>query len=250
MVGMTFNPVVHQESNLRILVIDPDHGEQQLQDMFAGFGVQVCTTTPAAARLAINDGKYDGIFLDMGVDRSSLGIMAQLRTSSWNRTTPIIAMSDRRGDHALSEAFRLGASFYMEKPIDRARLRLLLNSARGTMLENRRLVERAPLAIQVQCASGDVKFSATSCNISARGILLRGAAGWGVGDQLRMTFQLPRQWKEISTSGLIVRIDQANRAGISFTGMRLTDRQRIKIYVGECLYGGEKLSLEPAVVVA
>lgn len=226
-----------QDARLKVLVAEPVPDPSRLQDLFAGLDVDLRVSALDQAPDQVNQEKFDGIFIDMGTERGRSGLMEDVRASSWNRTTPIVAMAEKGCTHTVADAFRRGASFYLVKPLDRTRLRLLLNSARGAMLENRRLVERAPLHVAVRCQLGEVSALVKTHNISARGALLSGAIPWQVSDTLHLTFHLPNQWTQIATRALVVRVDEQGRAGVSFCGLRLNDRQRIKIAVAEALYG-------------
>jgi CheY-like chemotaxis protein len=223
--------------SLRILLFDENVTDlTHIDHLLADCDVEVTATADLsrAASMAGSE-KFDGIFV--GIPKAGeCGFTRTIRQSKWNSSTPIIAIAEATGNLAMTEAFKNGASFFLQKPIDRSRLRLLINSSRGAMLENRRLLQRAPLSIKVDCWTGIGNHVLTSCNISGRGMLLQGFKGAEVGSVLKLGFRLPHQAIHIETSALIVRVDDHGRVGVSFTGMKPTDRQRIKIYVSQELY--------------
>jgi CheY-like chemotaxis protein len=223
--------------SLKILLFDENVPDlMHINHLLADCEVEV-TATADRERAASMTGseKFDGIFV--GIPKAGeCGFTRTIRQSKWNSSTPIIAISEATGNFAMTEAFKNGASFFLQKPLDRSRLRLLINSSRGAMLENRRLLQRAPLVAKVCCRIGTENHRLTSCNISGRGMLLDGFKGAEVGSILTLGFRLPHQVIHIETSALVVRRDERGRIGVSFTGMKPTDRQRIKIYVSQELF--------------
>src|SRR5258708_18191685 len=71
-----------------------------------------------------------------------------MRYSRWNRTTPIILISDDQRPSAMSVGFEAGASFFLYKPIDRERLLKLVRATQGAMEYGRRPTRRGALQSQ------------------------------------------------------------------------------------------------------
>jgi CheY-like chemotaxis protein len=223
--------------SLKILLFDENVVDLTHMDhLLSGCEVEVRATADRTLATALADSeKFDGIFL--GIPKGEeVCFTKTMRHSKWNSSTPIIAISEATDNTAMTEAFRSGASFFLQKPIDRNRLKLLINSSRGAMLENRRLLERAPLPIKINCRTANTNHVLSACNISGRGMLLQSFKGVEIGSVLKLGFRLPHQTIHIETSALVVRVDDRGRMGISFAGMKATDRQRIKIYVSQELY--------------
>lgn len=223
--------------SLKILLFDENVSDlMHMDQLLSECDVEVSATADRQrAAMMANSETFDGIFIGVPSCQDSK-FSREVRQTKRNITTPIIAISDASGKPAMTEAFRDGASFFLQKPVDRARIRLLINSSRGAMLENRRLLERAPVFTKVSCRVSGATHLVSSCNISGRGILLDGIPGVDVGSNVQLGFRLPHHPIHIETSGLIVRVDEQGRMGISFIGLKATDRQRIKIYVSEELH--------------
>ena len=74
-----------------------------------------------------------------------------IRKSSWNKSTPIIIVTGRDDRETMQQAFSIGATFFLQKPVDRQKLTALFRTVRGTLLENRRRSARVPLQTTVIC---------------------------------------------------------------------------------------------------
>src|SRR3984893_501249 len=63
----------------------------------------------------------------------------------WNKSVPIIIVTGRDDRRTMQEAFEIGATFFLQKPVDRQKLTGLFRTVRGALLENRRRHTRVPL---------------------------------------------------------------------------------------------------------
>jgi CheY-like chemotaxis protein len=220
--------------SIRVLVVEDDLPTlEMMQEVLSSFDVEVVPLLDSEEAFnAVNREKFDGIFLDLLMPRlNGFRLAEAIRSSSWNKTTPIIIVTGNSEKRAMQEAFRAGGNFYLQKPIDRNRLTILLNSTRGTMLDNRRSMQRLDIAVEVACTLKSSFVTVQSHNLSSRGILLGAADAFAAGESMRMSFCLPRQSTRIHATGMIVRRDSKGRTGVSFTHISQTDRQRIMLYV-------------------
>src|SRR5260370_16630627 len=87
-------------------------------------GMEALTLTRSTeAPEIIDEGKFDMVFLDLHMaSPDGIELARQMRTSRFNRTTPIVLISDDQRPSALSVGFGAGASFFLFKPIDKDRL--------------------------------------------------------------------------------------------------------------------------------
>jgi CheY-like chemotaxis protein len=102
-------------------------------------------------------------------------LACHIRQSSWNKSTPIIVVTGREDRKTMQQAFDVGATFFLQKPVDRQKLLLLFRTARGTMFDNRRRYIRVPLRTEVICETGTRTIKGMSWNISQGGILIEAA---------------------------------------------------------------------------
>ena len=118
----------------------------------------------------VNREKFDGIFLDLEMPNLNGFDLARLvRKSSWNKSTPIIIVTGRDERQTMQQAFALGATFFLQKPVDRQKLNNLFRTVRGGMLENRRRYTRVPLQTEVTCVVGSRRLQGMSWNLSQGG---------------------------------------------------------------------------------
>lgn len=222
--------------SIRVLVVEDDLPTLALmQEVLASFEIDVVPMADSEeAFTAVNREKFDGIFLDLMMPRlNGFRLAEAIRKSSWNRTTPIVIVTANSERSTMQEAFRAGGNFFLQKPVDRKRLTILLNSTRGAMLENRRNLQRVDIDVEVLCFSKNGSTTVRSHNLSARGILVSGPNSFIVGETVRLSFRLPRQSTQIHAAGIFVRRDERGRVGINFSQLSHTDRQRILLYVGD-----------------
>src|ERR1700694_1271454 len=100
---------------------------------------------PRAADL-VNQEKFDGIFLDLEMpNMNGFDLARRIRKPSWNKSAPIVVVTGRDDRRTMQEVFEIGATFFVQKPVDRQRLTSLFRTVRGALLENRRRHTRVPL---------------------------------------------------------------------------------------------------------
>jgi len=220
-------------ASLKILVVDDDRTDSELMtEVFTSLQAEVRPVADSDEAIAlINQERFDGIFLDLEMPSSQgRGLASLIRGSSWNRTTPIIAVTSREGKQSMQEAFANGANFFLQKPMDRQKLGNLFRSVRGGMLEQRRRYIRVPLQTEVLFDTGSRQLRGVSWNISMGGLQVE--AGLRRGDVVRVQFSLPVSGAAIDAVGTVVWA-AAERQGIQFTRISAESEQSIRQLVAE-----------------
>src|SRR5271169_280242 len=111
----------------------------------------VTLTTSADAAAQFQEGKFDVILVDLCAPPvDAIKLVQGIRRSGFNRKTPIIMISDDLRPAALSEGFQAGASFFVYKPIDRARLMSLIRATQGTIEHEKRRFRRVAVRAKVR----------------------------------------------------------------------------------------------------
>ncbi|HUK26497.1 MAG TPA: response regulator [Terriglobales bacterium] len=168
------------------------------------------------AALLINSRRFDGIILNVAMPPvCGLELTEKVRASLWNRSTPIIVMTEGESGHAMQRAFHQGACFYVHKPLDPLRLMALWRTMRGSLLENRRRYIRVPLQTEVVCKTGHRTVRALSCNLSLGGIQID-AEDLEQGEPVQLSFCLPISNVTVEACGMVVWAKE-HRRGIQFT---------------------------------
>jgi CheY-like chemotaxis protein len=215
---------------LKILVVEDDAASLELMsEVFASPEVQVRALDDSEEAAALIEAeRFDGIFLDLQIPKiPGVELTRRIRHSAWNKSTPIVVVTGSADRKAMKHAFEAGATFFLQKPIDRQRLSRLLQTTRGTMLGTDRQFTRVPLRTQVILESRDTTALVMSWNISEGGILLD-EVKVSPSDHVRLSFSSPATKATINVEGVVVRVDTAHRVGIEFKRMSEESRSSIR----------------------
>ena len=131
----------------------------------------------------------------------------------------------------MQEAFAVGATFFLQKPIDRSKLNKLFRTVRGGMLENRRRYARAPLQVDVSCTVGSRTMHGMSWNLSQGGIQVE-VGGLHPKDSAKLSFRLPISGVAIEVAGTVVWAVE-KRQGVQFTNVSEKHQASIRQFVSE-----------------
>src|SRR5260370_42624201 len=99
-------------------------------------------------------------------DMSGFELARKIRKSSWNKATPIVIVTGRDEQQTMREAFAIGATFFLQKPVDRQRLSVLFRAVRGGMWDNRLRSIRVPIHTELFCELCFRAMSGVTCNLS------------------------------------------------------------------------------------
>ncbi len=108
---------------------------EMIRQVLRSAGMEALTLTRSTeAPEIIDEGKFDMVFLDLHMPSpDGIELARQMRSSRFNRMTPIVLISDDQRPSALSVGFAAGASFFLYKPIDKDRLLKLVRATQGAM---------------------------------------------------------------------------------------------------------------------
>src|ERR1700677_3321655 len=206
-----------QMAALRLLVVEDDVASLELmEEVFSSLKADVrgVGESSKAAEL-VNRERFDGIFLDLEMpSMNGFDLSRWIRNSSWNRSTPIIIVTGRDDRQTMQRVFASGATFYLQKPVDRHKLTNLYRTVRGSLYECRRRFLRVPLHTDVVCTVDAQQFKGISWNISQGGIQVE-VYGLTVGQNVRLTFRLPSSGAAVDAIGSVIWVGE-NRQGIRF----------------------------------
>ncbi|HET9281246.1 MAG TPA: response regulator [Candidatus Angelobacter sp.] len=152
--------------------------------------------------------RFDGIFVDLQMPKAhGLELVKQIRASSCNKSTAIIVITGDHKRRTIQSVFNEGATFFLEKPIERCRLLRLFRAVRGFAC----ISFRAEVTYQ----SRGVTARGISSSLSLGGIVFE-APQLRSGDAVRLSFRLPSTNVLVDAIGKVVRLDEGNRAGVRF----------------------------------
>jgi CheY-like chemotaxis protein len=219
---------------LNLLVVEDDPVSLELMvEVFTSLKANVrgVSDSQLAAGL-VNQERFDGIFLDLEMPHlHGFDLARMIRKSSWNKSTPIMIVTGRDERETMQQAFTLGATFFLQKPVDRQKLNILFRTVQGGMLENRRRHMRAPIRTDVTCTVGSRTIRGETWNLSQGGIQVE-ATGLQPKDKVRVLFQLPVSGVRLEATGTVIWTKE-NRQGIQFTEMSPQSEESIRKFIAE-----------------
>jgi len=219
---------------IKILVVDDDVFTLRVMDeVLSSLGVETRSVSDSReAATMIHKEKFDGIFLDLMMPNvDGFELARQVRQSSRNKRTPIVIITGKEDKKTVALAFEAGGTFFLHKPVDKARLTSLLSSTRGTMLQERRRSQRISFHNEVIYKIGPLKMSGMGYNLSFAGILFQAVSPLEPGSTVRLSFHLAKQESSIEVLGSVVDFDETMRAKIRFTQISKEDQQRIENFI-------------------
>src|ERR1700688_1041615 len=178
---------------LKLLIVEDSLASLELMaEVFTSLKALVRPVSDSEKAVGMVDQeKVDGIFLDLELPKLNGFDLARLiRKSSWNKSPPILIVAGRDERHTMQEAFAIGATFFLQKPVDRQKLSALLRTAIGGMLENRRRNTRVPLQTEVICTVGSRTTRGIAWNLSEGGMQVE-ASDLQSKDKGRLIFLFP-----------------------------------------------------------
>ena len=217
---------------LKLLVVEDNIASLELMtEVFRSLKAEVRPISDSEKAVgAVNKEKFDGIFLDLEMPKLNGFDLARLiRKSSWNKSTPIVIVTGRDERQTMQDVFALGATFFLQKPVDRQKLSVLFRSVSGGMLENRRKHVRVPIQADVSCTVESRTLRGASWNLSQGGMQVE-VAGLKPTDAVRLSFQLPISGEIIDVAG-IVAWGNEQRQGIQFTNVGAQSQQSIRQFI-------------------
>ena len=219
---------------LKLLVVEDNIASLELMtEIFRSLKAEVRPVGDSEKAVGmVNQERFDGIFLDLEMPNLNGFDLARLiRKSSWNKSTPIIIVTGRDDRQTMQDAFAIGATFFLQKPVDTQKLKVLFRTVSGGMLENRRKYTRIPIQVEVTCTVGSRTARGMTWNLSQGGMQVE-IGGLRPKDSVRLSFRLPVSGEPIDVTGTVMWGGET-RQGIQFTNVGAQGQQSIRKFVGE-----------------
>jgi DNA-binding response OmpR family regulator len=189
-------------------------------------------TRSVEATSLLNQGKFDVVLLDMHMEApDGIELARQVRGSRWNRTTPVILISDDQRPSAMGIGFEAGANFFLYKPFDKERLIKLLRATQGQVEQERRRTRRVAVRAKVNLQWGALELEGETVNLSLTGVLVRAHRVIPAGSPVRISLSLPQQTRSISGMGSVVRVAGENQMGIQLDKLTMQESERLQEFL-------------------
>jgi CheY-like chemotaxis protein len=220
--------------SLKLLVVEDDPASLELMtEVLRSLEAEVRPFIDSQeAAILVNQEKFDGIFVDLEMPNlNGFALAQEIRTSAWNRFTPIVIVTGRDERGTMQNSFANGATFFLQKPIDKRKVAVLFRAVRGTMVERRRRYARVPLQTEVTCTVEAKVSQGRTWNLSQGGIQVE-TGNLKVGDKVRVSLRLPSSGVTINAHGTVV-WGKAERQGIQFTKLSTEAHEAIRHFISQ-----------------
>jgi len=218
----------------RCLIVDDEAAVCQMVENVltsAGMGSVALTKSSEAPGL-LDEGKFEMAFLDLHMAApDGIELARQMRHSRWNRTTPIVLISDDQRPSAMSVGFEAGASFFLYKPIDSERLLKLIRATQGAMEYGRRRTRRVALQSKVRLKFGAEVLEAETVDLSLSGILVKAGHTLPLGSPVHVSLDLSPRLKPVVGAGSVVRVFGENQMGIQLQRLAIAESEKLQEFL-------------------
>jgi CheY-like chemotaxis protein len=219
---------------LRVLIVEDDLPTLELiAEVLRGLDVYVIPIADSAEALQFAQRtEFEGIFLDLQMPNiDGLEFLRALRKLPSHRKTPVVIVTASDDDAVRKCLFNAGARFFVQKPVDRQRIRRLLNATRGAMIQNRESKRRAPFHVDIKCEArghttilvGDELGETTR---SAIGVVIH-----LVNTYVVLTFTLPNRSVAITTPAVFLGSGSDRHVEFELMGMSVRNRAQVRDFV-------------------
>lgn len=218
----------------RALVVDDEQATCELiQKVLYAAGVDALTLTRSGqAASFLEEGKFDLVFFDLHMGSpDGIELSREMRRAGSNRTTPIILLSDDQRPSAMTQGFAAGASFFLYKPVDKARLLKLIRATQGRMDYERRQTRRVPIQSKVRLRFGFEEILCETVDVSLDGILVRVPRMLPAGTPVQVSIELSQKMKPVVGAGSVVRILGGNQMGIHLDRLTVRESERLQEFL-------------------
>lgn len=186
---------------------------------------------------SIEHEKYDGAFVDWdNLDLSGEEFARRVRHSASNAQIPIAMFTAATDTRVIAEAFKAGVTLFLSKPFGARELERLLNTCRGTMLEERRRYQRVILTVPVVCEWGKKrgfkKITGRTVNVSNSGMLMRLHPPPDLGTTVAMELILPHSKQPLKLEGTVMRASAGHQIAVQFAHLTPAQRDTLEDYIG------------------
>lgn len=192
----------------------------------------VTLTTSSMASARFHDQKFDVILVDLCVPPvDAFKLVREIRLSDFNRSTPVIMISDDLRPAALAEGFKAGASFFVYKPIDRAHLMRLILITQGTIDQEKRRFRRVGVRAKVSVRCGTKSAEGETVDVSLNGALVRASHTFPVGSPVEVSMYLQAGMPPVVGLGSVMRLVEGSQMGIQLDRLPTAESGRLQEFL-------------------
>jgi DNA-binding response OmpR family regulator len=220
--------------NRRVLVVD-DAPEicELVEAVLTAAGMEVlCATDSQQAAAHLAREKFDAVFLDVRMPSlDGIELAGRARASGFNQRTPIVMITGDADPATQARAFKVGANFFLYKPLDRRRLMRIMRVTQGSIQQERRRFHRVNVRCKAVIESKTARLEGATLDMSLNGVLVQAGNAFPVGTPVDVTLQLKPGLPAVRASGRIVRLVGDDCMGVELTNVGLTESERLQEFL-------------------
>src|SRR5690348_3690604 len=195
--------------------------------------VETCPISNALLHLCRS--KYEGMLIDMHAGEQALEVLRNVRSMTSNKGVVCCAVLKNRAE--TSAAFKAGANFVLEQPLQADVLTRTLEAAYPMMLLERRRYFRCAVQLRIEVRREDgAAHEAVSMNLSEGGLALESGVQFRSDETVHLEFQLPGGSETIFATGQVCWAQAPGRCGVQFTRISSHDALRLQKWVSDRVY--------------
>jgi len=195
-------------SDQMVLVLLPDAVKQ------AGVSVDVYRCAGNVAPL-LDKHCVATLIIDCDERDEAWSILKRVRQHPANRRAITVVIASEAAQ--IAEAFELGATLVLRKPLSRERTVSAIRALRNMIIHEKRRSARQPVQVPLALNHGRVAIRATTLNVSTGGIGFTSDTLPEIDQQLEASFALPGTDVRIRAVGLVTWVDRdSKRGGVKF----------------------------------
>ncbi|HTS13471.1 MAG TPA: response regulator [Candidatus Limnocylindrales bacterium] len=216
-----------------LLVDDEPEVCEFIQGILNSSGMDVLSSTASSDAVPhLQKEKFSVILLDFRMPApDGLELARQVRSGGINQMTPIILVSDDQSTSAVSKGFQVGASFFLYKPIDKARLLKLVSAIQGSIEQERRRFQRISLHSRVKLTFDNGELVGETEDVSLGGMLVKAPKTIPMGSPVRVSLYIAPDGRPVEGFGSIMRVMSENRMGVQLSHMTVADSGRLQDFL-------------------
>jgi CheY-like chemotaxis protein len=173
------------------------------------------------------DSRYDSVVLDCENEAEALDTLRQIRSSSLNTGTLVIAVAGKQNN--VRQMFALGINFVLYKPISEERAWSSLRAARSLMQRERRRTARVAVHANASLDYSNVeKVPATLLDLSEEGTAVQSEKKLPPDCRVYFEFALPGHTSLVRLAGEVVWQDFTGRVGMRFVNVPSSSRKVLR----------------------
>ena len=179
-----------------------------------GISAQRSSGTNGGVPKELTLSKYEALVIDFDTIPQTVPIFTTIRQSPANRNAVVFAVVS--SEDTRQRAKDQGATFLLERPLERDGLRRVLQAAYGLMTSERRRYFRCSIELPVQLVrdSGE-ELDCRTINISSNGMAVNGPAPFEGGEKLHIALSLPKSGSQVRGRATVVWDDKHGKTGLS-----------------------------------